>query len=68
VVSIKKVEHEEQAKAYGVELGSAFISYDFVLVTEEAAASLRKQKAEKAMASLGGKFKFIDDLPVPDVD
>jgi hypothetical protein len=39
-----------------------------VLVKEEAVADLRRQKAEEAMANLGHKFKFIDDLPVPDVD
>jgi hypothetical protein len=68
VVSVKKVKDEEQAKAYSVNIGSAFISYDFVLVTEKAAAELRRQKAEEAMAGLSGKFKFIENLPVPDVD
>jgi hypothetical protein len=38
------------------------------LVTDKAAAELRRQKAEEAMAGLSGKFKFIDDLPVLDVD
>jgi hypothetical protein len=42
--------------------------YDFVLVTEQAARELRRSKAEEAMASYGGEFKFVDDLPVPDVD
>lgn len=59
---------EGLAKKYGVELGSALLTYDFVLVTDTAAAGLRRQKAEDAMAHLGRKFKFIDDLPVPDVD
>ncbi|PSN73823.1 aromatic compound dioxygenase [Corynespora cassiicola Philippines] len=68
VVSIKKVEDEKIAKKHGVKLGSALMTYDFVLVTEEAASKLRRQKAEEAMANLGRKFKFIDDLPVPDVD
>jgi hypothetical protein len=68
VVSVKKVEVEEQARAYGVKIGSALISYDFVLVTDKAAAELRREKAEEAMAGLSGKFKFIDNLPVPDVD
>ncbi|KAK6703521.1 hypothetical protein SNK04_013437 [Fusarium graminearum] len=47
---------------------SALMTYDFVLVTEKAAAELRRKKAEEAMAGLGRSFKFIDDLPVPDVD
>jgi hypothetical protein len=56
------------AKRYGVKVGSAMITYDFVLVTDAAVRSLRRQKAEEAMATLGCKFRFIDDLPVPDVD
>lgn len=68
VVPITKIDDEEQGKKYGVELGSALLTYDFVLVTDEAAAKLRRQKAEEAVAKLGRKFRFIDDLPVPDVD
>jgi hypothetical protein len=68
VVSVKKVEGEEQAKAYSVKIGSALISYDFVLVTDKAAVELRRQKADEAMAGSSGKFMFIDNLPVPDVD
>jgi ABC-type tungstate transport system permease subunit len=68
IVSIKKVEDEGMAKKYGVKVGSALMTYDFVLVSDEAAAKLRRAKAEEAMAKLGRKFRFIDDLPVPDVD
>lgn len=68
VVQIKKVEDEELAREYGVKLGSALITYDFVLVTDKAAAELRRQKAEEAMANLGRKFIFVGDLPIPDVD
>ncbi|KAH0592405.1 hypothetical protein MHUMG1_09791 [Metarhizium humberi] len=68
VVELKKVEDEEVAKKYDVKLGSALITYDFVLVTDKAAAALRRQKAEEALAGLGRTFRFIDDLPVPDVD
>lgn len=68
VVSLQKVEDEELAKKYGVKLGCALMAYDFVLVTEEVAAKLRRKKAEEAMAEQGRKVKFIDDLPVPDVD
>ncbi|KAM0294390.1 hypothetical protein ACHAPM_011284 [Fusarium culmorum] len=68
VVSIQKVIDEEMAKKYDVKVGSALMTYDFVLVTEKAAAELRRKKAEEAMAGLGRSFKFIDDLPVPDVD
>ncbi|KAI3572750.1 Intradiol ring-cleavage dioxygenase [Fusarium oxysporum f. sp. albedinis] len=68
IVTIKKVEDEEMAKKYGVKVGSALMTYDSVLVSDEAAAKLRREKAEEAMAKLGRKFRFIDDLPVPDVD
>ncbi|EUC27504.1 hypothetical protein COCCADRAFT_41786 [Bipolaris zeicola 26-R-13] len=68
VVPLQRVENERQAKTYEVGLGSALISYNFVLVSNEAAVELRRQKAEEAMAGLKGKFRFIDNLPVPDVD
>jgi hypothetical protein len=68
VVELEKVEDAEQAKKYGVEVGTALLVYDFVLVTEQAARELRRSKAEEAMAGYGGRFKFVDDLPVPDVD
>ncbi|RBR15663.1 uncharacterized protein FIESC28_07304 [Fusarium coffeatum] len=68
VVSIQKVTDEEMAKKYDVKVGTALMTYDFVLVSDTAAAKLRRQKAEEAMAGLGRNFKFIDDLPVPDVD
>ena len=32
-------------------MGSALITYDFVLVTDEAVAELRREKAEEAMAA-----------------
>jgi len=60
VVSIKKVQDDEQAKQYGVKLGSALMTYDFVLVTDEAAAKLRRQKAEEAMA--GSDHKLVPDV------
>lgn len=68
IVPINKVMDAELARKYGVRLGSSLITYDFVLVTDQATAQLRRQKAEEAMANLGRKFIFIDDLPVPDVD
>ena len=68
MVPLQKVEDEQQAKAYEVKMGSALITYDFVLVTDEAVAELRREKAEESMAGLPGKFKFVDNLPIPDVD
>lgn len=68
VVELTKVTDEAMAKKYGVEVGSALMTYDFVLVTAKAAADLRRQKAEEAMKKQGFKYRFVDDLPVPDVD
>lgn len=68
VVDVQKVGDEEQATLYGVELGTLLIKYDFVLVTMKAAAGLRRKNAEQAMASQGRRVRFIDDLPVPEVD
>ncbi|KAL1303745.1 hypothetical protein AAFC00_007088 [Neodothiora populina] len=68
LVDIQRVQDPEMANTYGVELGSALMTYDFVLVTDKAAADLRREKAEEAMRKIGFKYRFIDDLPVPDVD
>jgi hypothetical protein len=68
VVSINNIQNDEQAKGHGVELGSSLLTYDFVLVQGEAAARLRRLKAEKAMAGLGHKCRVIGELLVPDVD
>ncbi len=68
IVPIVKVADQDLANKHGVKVGSALISYDFVLVSDQAAAELRRKKAKEAMAKLSCKFKFIDDLPVPDLD
>ena len=56
------------AKEYDVEVGSAVLEYDFVLVSEKEAADLRAEKSKKALEELGRRVKLIDGLPVPDVD
>ena len=68
MVWINNIQNDGQAKRHGVKLGSSLLTYDFVLVQDEAAAKLRRLKAEKAMAGLGHKCRVIGDLPVPDVD
>ncbi|THY79257.1 aromatic compound dioxygenase [Aureobasidium pullulans] len=68
IVEVGKVDDKDQAEKYGVKTGTSLITYDFVLVTDEAARNLRRSKAEEAMNSQGRKVRFIDDLPVPDVD
>lgn len=68
VVEVQKVENADQAKQYGVELGTSLIKYDFVLVNENAVAELRQEESERALAAQGQRFRFADGLPVPDVD
>lgn len=68
VVALAKVEDKETAQRYRVNLGCALLEYNFVLVTDEAAMSLRHKRAAEAMQAQGRKMKFIDGLPIPDVD
>jgi protocatechuate 3,4-dioxygenase beta subunit len=56
------------AEKYGVKEGTKLITYDFVLVSEEEAKSLRESEARQAMAALGRNMQWVDGLPVPDVD
>lgn len=55
---------------YGCYGTKKLIVYDFVLVSEEEAMSLRQARAEESMkdAEEGRTFKIVDGLPVPDVD
>lgn len=68
IVGVQTVGDAEQAKQFGVEVGTALVNYDFVLVTEKAVAELRREESERALAAQGQTFRFIDGLPVPDVD
>ena len=60
----------EQAKGYGVPEGTALLTRDFVLVSNEETQRLRDDNAMKAMEILfpGKKIKLLDHLPVPDLD
>jgi hypothetical protein len=58
----------EQAQKYGVKEGTKLITYDFVLVTDVEAKTLREEEAMKAMKKLGRRMKMYEGLPVPDVD
>jgi hypothetical protein len=68
IVKVETVDDADQAKQYGVEVGTALIKYDFVLVTENAVADLRQEESERALTAQGQSFRFVDGLPVPDVD
>ncbi|KAF2154132.1 cathecol 1,2-dioxygenase [Myriangium duriaei CBS 260.36] len=59
---------EKEVKEYGVENGTKWMKYDFVLVSEEETRELRAKEAMKAMEKLGRRMKLVEGLPVPDVD
>ncbi|EXJ62040.1 hypothetical protein A1O7_02473 [Cladophialophora yegresii CBS 114405] len=67
IVELSKVSADQAAK-YGVKEGSALMTYDFVLVTEQGSADLRAQNSRKALEKLGRRVKIVKGLPVPDVD
>lgn len=58
----------ETAQKYGVKEGTLLMTYNFVLVSDAEASDLREKKSKKALEDLGRKVKFLDGLPVPDVD
>lgn len=60
----------QQAEEYDVEEGTALITRDFVLVSNEETEKLRDSDALHAMVALfpGTKIKLLDHLPVPDLD
>jgi len=68
LVDLQEVTDPKMAEKYDVKLGTKLITYDFVLVSDAEAEALRIEKAQEAMDKLGRKVKFIDGLPVPDVD
>ena len=67
IIPVGKV-GKEMAEKYGVKEGSALISYDFVLVSDKESADLREEKSQEALKKLGRQCKFLNGLPVPDVD
>lgn len=56
------------ASKYDIPEGTKLLTYDFVLVSEKEAKALREEEARKAMSALGRNMRWIDGLPVPDVD
>ncbi len=67
VIELSTVSPDQAAK-YGVKEGTALMTYDFVLVTEQESADLRAQNSRKALEKLGRRVKIVKGLPVPDVD
>ncbi|KAJ9630146.1 hypothetical protein H2204_008651 [Knufia peltigerae] len=67
VVDLGKVD-KATAEKYGVQEGTALMTYDFVLVSEKESAELRAENSRKALEKLGRRVKIVQGLPVPDVD
>ncbi|KAH6988659.1 Intradiol ring-cleavage dioxygenase [Ilyonectria destructans] len=68
VVELQRVNDQEVADQYSVQVGCALMEYDFGLVTKEDAFNIRYKNAEAAMKAKGMKMQYIDGLPVPEVD
>ncbi|KAI1905657.1 hypothetical protein LOZ12_006628 [Ophidiomyces ophidiicola] len=68
VVDTTTVTDPEVAAKYGVPLGTALITHDFVLVSEEDTKNLRDKNSTEALSKLGQKVRIVNGLPVPDLD
>ena len=67
VVDYTRVD-QDAAQKYGVKEGTLLMTYNFVLVSDAEASDLREQESRKALEGLGRKVKFLEGLPIPDVD
>ncbi|EXA28521.1 hypothetical protein FOVG_19880 [Fusarium oxysporum f. sp. pisi HDV247] len=68
IVELGQIDAEMASKYPGAHEGMKLLQYDFVLVTEEETANLRGQRSVEALKKLNMSVKFVDGLPVPDVD
>ncbi|KAG5300574.1 6-chlorohydroxyquinol-1,2-dioxygenase [Histoplasma ohiense] len=68
IVDLQPLTDPEMAKKYDVPLGTLVLQHEFVLVSEEEAKELRERNSREAMEKLGMRVRWLDGLPVPDVD
>lgn len=68
IVDLHRVDKATADKYDGAKERSWLMTYDFVLVTEQESADLRERRSKKALEKLGRNCRFVDGLPVPDVD
>jgi protocatechuate 3,4-dioxygenase beta subunit len=61
IVDLGEVD-EETAGKYGVQVGMKMLRYDFVLVTEEEAGKLKKEKAREALRMLGVSDEMWEEI------
>jgi hypothetical protein len=59
---------KDTAQKYGVQEGTLLMTYDFVLVSDREASELRDEKSRDALQGLGWTVKFLEGLPIPDLD
>jgi len=62
------VADEVTCKQYNLEPGSLVLRHDFILVSEKESSDLRTERSRKALEGLGKRVRFLNGLPVPDVD
>ncbi|KAK2828952.1 hypothetical protein FQN49_007238 [Arthroderma sp. PD_2] len=60
--------NEETAKKCDVPVGTALLTYNFVLASEQEARELRDHNSVDALKKLGRNVKIVNGLPVPEVD
>ncbi|WEW54764.1 hypothetical protein PRK78_000189 [Emydomyces testavorans] len=68
VVDTTTITDSEVAAKYGVPVGTALLTHDFVLVSDWDTSDLRDKNSTEALAKLGRKVKIVNGLPVPDLD
>lgn len=64
IASLGEVSDEATAKKYNVQMGTKTMTWDFVMMSDEDAATLRKEIAIDTMKSQGGKLTFFNGMPV----
>ncbi|KIX07743.1 uncharacterized protein Z518_02397 [Rhinocladiella mackenziei CBS 650.93] len=67
VVELGKVD-KATADKYGVKEGTALLTYDFVLVSDQQSRQLREENSRNALEKLGRRVQIVAGLPVPEVD
>jgi len=64
-VDLSEVTDPAMASQYNVEMGTPLLTYDFVLLTDQQARDLRKQKAVEEMQKQNRDVVWHNGLPVP---
>ncbi|KAK7206648.1 Intradiol ring-cleavage dioxygenase [Myxozyma melibiosi] len=68
ILDLKKIEDAELAKTHDLKVDDYLITYDFVLVTDEEAKTLKIKNAEEALKKLGVTALVVEGLPIDALD